>query len=100
MVPADAEFHGEAAHVETYFTGFHRIPAENRAASDLIVGGRYLDRMEKRRDEWRIADRKVIVDWYRQLDDAPDWANGFRGQPIVPGGRCPSDVSYTLFKAR
>jgi hypothetical protein len=51
------EFHGESAHVETYFTAFHRIPSQKGAASDLIVGGRYLDRMEKRRDEWRIADR-------------------------------------------
>ena len=32
---------------------------------DVVLGGRYVDRFEKRNEEWRIARRSVIGDWFR-----------------------------------
>lgn len=29
----------------------------------FVMGGRYLDRLERRDDEWRIARRQVVMDW-------------------------------------
>ena len=31
-------------------------------ATDWVVNIRYVDRLEKRNDEWRIADRMVVLD--------------------------------------
>src|SRR4029453_5590094 len=54
--------HGDRADVESYFFGFHRINGPD-GKFDLIAGGRYVDRFEKRNDEWRIAERLVGTDW-------------------------------------
>ena len=64
---------------------------------DSMQAGRYLDRFEERDDEWRIARRKVVVDWFREYDDAGDWDAGPLGNSqIKPGGRYPDDDSYSL----
>lgn len=50
---------GEVAHCETYwmFAGMHH------GGALTIGGGRYIDRMERRNCEWRIAARKCVPDW-------------------------------------
>ena len=86
---------GETADVESYFQGYH-VMAGDAKPKAFLQGGRYLDRFEKRGDEWRIARRKVVVDWFRAFDDAGDWSTGPQGQTgIEPGGRFPDDDSYT-----
>ena len=49
-----------SAHCETYFQAFHSIPRTRGGASDLFVGGRYVDRFEKRNGEWRVAHRTLV----------------------------------------
>lgn len=88
--------HGKHADAESYFQGYHVISANGKRTASL-QGGRYLDRFEKRQDEWRIARRKVMVDWFREFADAGDWIKGPQGQnQIEPGGRYPDDDSYIL----
>lgn len=88
--------HGDHADVESYYHGYHRM-SDGTKSFDSIQAGRYLDRFEKRDDEWRIARRKVVVDWFREYDDAGDWDSGPLGNSqIKPGGRYPDDDSYTL----
>jgi hypothetical protein len=61
------------ADVQCYFYAYH----EHRPAADgtppmvTVVGGRYLDRFERRGDEWRILKRVVTMDWneHRPLAD-------------------------------
>jgi hypothetical protein len=84
---------GDSAEAESYFFGFHRINGPD-GKFDLIAGGRYADRFEKRDDEWRIIERLVITDWFRKFDDSADWTNGMLGFMIEPGGRAPNDESY------
>jgi hypothetical protein len=91
------EMDGTVARCETYFHAFHRIPEEG-GPRDLIVGGRYLDRMEKRGDVWRIAYRTVMIDWMRYYEDSMDWSNLPLGMAIDPGERKPADRSYALLR--
>ena len=88
--------HGATADAETYYEGYHVVRSGGQVSGN-VQGGRYLDRFERRGDEWRILRRKVIVDWFRDFPDAGDWARGPLGQSqIRPGGRYPDDDSYAL----
>jgi len=88
---------GHRADVESYFQAFHRLRAgDGQDARDLVVGGRYLDCFERRDDEWRIARRRVIVDWFRHYADSADWRTGPLGMDIVPGARKPDDPSCSV----
>lgn len=55
-----AEIDGVTAHVETYYL----FAAINKVGAPFtFVGGRYLDRMEKRDGRWGIVQRKCLTDW-------------------------------------
>ncbi len=59
---------GATAHAETYFM----FVSMNRAGKPVTIGGgRYVDRLEKRNDEWRIAARVTLRDW-SNMDEIPD----------------------------
>lgn len=60
------EVDGDQAWAEHYTISSHRMPADqNGPERDFIAHGRYIDRMERRDGEWRIARRKMIVDYTR-----------------------------------
>jgi hypothetical protein len=54
------EFNGSTAHCETYYFFAGMTKDGNKLG---LAGGRYIDRMEKRNGEWRIAARKCVVEW-------------------------------------
>jgi ketosteroid isomerase-like protein len=85
---------GDVADIEAYFYGYHRVTIEG-TKRDVIGAGRYIDRFEKRDDEWRVAQRLVITDWFRTYPDSADWETGMLGQRIDIGSRFPDDPSYT-----
>ena len=80
---------GSGARVQTNFIAYHcyrgAIAGENKLSSEGplvndLLGGRFLDRMEKRSGEWRIQNSKVMFDWYRAADPAaPELEKGFNG---------------------
>lgn len=96
------ELAGETAHVETHVTSYHRIDTgeEHR---DTVIGGRYLDRLEKRDGAWRIAERTMLYDWYQDFGQSIDWSQGVMGLafsgPHFPG-RAVGDYSETFFGKR
>ena len=53
------EIEGDVAHAETYFLVLSQRHGEDTTG---LVGGRYLDRLERRDGEWRIALRVVVID--------------------------------------
>jgi SnoaL-like domain len=70
----ELESDGATAYTEAYFTAYHRMRAKGDPAAaanaydtemDFWVGGRYLDRMEKRDGTWKIAYRVGTTDWMR-----------------------------------
>ena len=65
--------------------------------------GRYLDRLECREDEWRIAERTMIYDWFQNFGTSADWSQGLMGMPLRGDhytGRATVDFSQTFFAAR
>jgi ketosteroid isomerase-like protein len=57
------ELDGDTAWTEAAFIAFVR---EGGSQVDDIGSGRYLDRFERRRGEWRIAARLAVIDWWRR----------------------------------
>jgi len=59
------EVDGDVADAETYF----QVAIRNSGSDTLeLVGGRYLDRYERRAGEWRIFTRLVVLDWQCRAD--------------------------------
>ena len=61
-------------------------------ASDLVMGVRYLDRLEDRGDGWKIAHRQMSFEWERQVEigSQQEYPGFLRGQrdgsdPVLTG---------------
>ena len=86
------EIDGDTAHAETYWM-MAGMDAQDFTLS--IGGGRYIDRMEKRGGEWRIAARKCVSEWGGVPQDSkvkPEIMAMLRESGVV--ARNPSDSSY------
>ena len=79
---------GLSAHGEAYFSAAIRLVD---AREIELVGGRYVDRFERRDGEWRIAMRVVLLDW-QGMADATGMAA--RKKKRHTGSRDRSDPSY------
>lgn len=95
------ELRGAAAGAETHVTSYHRIDmgAEHR---DIVLGGRYLDRMQKRDGHWRIVQRTMLYDWLSDYGKSADWSQGVLGTPFVSPdavGKAHGDYSEVFFKS-
>ena len=66
-------------HTETYMTAMHTVPPGYPVAEvfpdkgriySAVIAGRYVDRFEKRDNQWRIARRTGLYDWreFREVD--------------------------------
>jgi hypothetical protein len=60
------EHDGDRAWTETGFHGYHRQRIDG-AVRQVGLVGRYLDRFERRGEEWRIAYRRTVMDWAQEL---------------------------------
>lgn len=96
------DFDGEFAATESYFEAYERFRNRAGVHKDLRVGGRYLDRFERRGGEWRILSRVVVIDWFRSPREAADLDKGIRGKgpEKTMGGHAPEDESYSFFERR
>jgi hypothetical protein len=82
------EIDGDVAHAESYVLGILRRKA------GMVVdigGGRYIDRLERRDGEWRIAARDVVVEWVCAAEGSSAL---FSPEGYTPGTWDRSDVSY------
>ncbi len=83
------DLEGDEAFGEVYFNAYHKVPSE-QGFEDVIIAGRYLDRYERRGDEWKFAYRSERVDWSRTqasadtyFEQAPDCLRGARRDDAV-----------------
>lgn len=94
------ELAADGARAETHVVSYHRIDmgTEHR---DVVLGGRYLDRLEVRVGEWRIAERTMLYDWHQDWGQAVDWSQGLMGMRFSADhytGRASGDHSEAFFK--
>jgi hypothetical protein len=96
------ELEGDEAFTESVWVAYHRIPAQAGGSgvvagrgeeTDLFIGGRYIDRFERRAGNWKIARRVGIHDWQR-FEAASD-GGFFAGDPRKRGARDRTDRSYS-----
>jgi hypothetical protein len=58
---------GDVAHAETYYLFVGR----NRDETNWIAGGRYIDRLERRDGQWKIALRTNAIEWSGMVPTMP-----------------------------
>jgi SnoaL-like domain len=71
---------------ETYLIAYHVL--RSPGAGLYVAGARYLDRFERRQNEWRIIHRTAVQDW-----QSPDG----KLEGLNLGKLDRSDLSYRLF---
>lgn len=60
------ELDGDAAYTETYCISFHESLPEHPWAGAFVPNWlRYIDRFERHGAAWRIAERRVLLEWAR-----------------------------------
>jgi hypothetical protein len=85
------EIDGDVAHAESYNIG---IFLDKGAKTGRVLAGRYLDRLEKRDGEWRIALRRATVEI--AIEGKAVLPNGAElpGSKYLKGSRDQTDPSY------
>lgn len=53
---------GNYAEGEVYVLAYHQVATDDEPM-DLIIGGRYFDKYEKRNGLWKYSERAVVADW-------------------------------------
>ncbi len=84
------ELHGDTAYSESYVVAYHRTMRDG-AEHEWVLGGRYVDRFERRQSTWKIAHRVVVYEW-ETLE--PARAKLLVPNPCVIGQRSRDDVVY------
>jgi hypothetical protein len=90
---------GDEALAETHVISYHRVNMGEQER-DTVIGGRYLDRLQARGGEWRIANRTMLYDWFQDFGVSVDWSKGVMGLPFSAGhytGRAVGDHSEAFF---
>jgi SnoaL-like domain len=58
--------HASYAEGEVYALAYHQVASEEEGQNgltDLLIGGRYFDKYEKREGKWKFSERAVVADW-------------------------------------
>lgn len=85
---------GANSTAETYCRAWHEVDSPE-GPQEMEVGGRYLDRLERRGDEWRLAHRRYVLDWSRNGPSTAQWDGPLYGTLTRHGQRMPHDPFYT-----
>ena len=82
---------------EVYVLAFHQVQTDDGPV-DLLIGGRYFDKYEKRAGVWKFSHRAVVADWATFNNpstvclDHPMIAGSHIGRPGL------DDPSYSFFR--
>ena len=85
---------GTHATAETYCRAWHEVDGPD-GPFEMEVGGRYLDRLERRGDDWRLLHRRYVLDWSRNGPSTAQWDGPLYGTLTRRGKRLPDDPLYT-----
>jgi ketosteroid isomerase-like protein len=87
---------GETAEGEIYTIAVHTLVGGDRDV-DLVVGGRYLDKYEKRLGTWKIVERTIVTDWARVSDPSTMDLSHPITRDTLRGTLDETDPSYRFF---
>ncbi|HLY56116.1 MAG TPA: nuclear transport factor 2 family protein [Stellaceae bacterium] len=87
---------GDRAKSETYVVAYVELPLPTGAVQCLI-GGRYLDHLERRDGAWRITLRTYVLDWNVNQPSTVSWNDGMYAQLNIRGAAGEADPSRALF---
>jgi len=88
---------GDRAEGEVYLIAMHQVKDPAGKLFDVLIGGRYFDKYEKRAGAWKFSHRSIVADWCYASDpsevklDHPFLAGAHIGKPG------PVDPSYGFF---
>ena len=85
------EIDGDVAHAESYSLG---IFLDKGAETGRVLAGRYIDRLERRDGEWRIALRRTTVEIALEGKAALPGGTALVGSDYLKGHRDRTDLSY------
>jgi hypothetical protein len=87
---------GDRTEGESYAHAYHRTPPPD--AREIVIGGRYLDRFERRDGQWKFLRRSLVLDWCQTTPVNPSAYGQFAaGAPHgLPDGRDPSYLALSL----
>jgi len=85
------EIDGDVAHAESYSLG---VFLDKGGKTGRILAGRYIDRLEKRNGEWRIALRRATVEIAMEGKATLPNGNPLPGSGYLKGDRDRTDPSY------
>lgn len=87
---------GDHAEGEVYLIALHRVKGTD-GSFDVLVGGRYFDKYERRDGVWKFAHRAIVADWANI--HTPSIVN--LEHPFLAGAHVgkpgPEDPSYGFF---
>ncbi|MFI5507767.1 nuclear transport factor 2 family protein [Mycobacterium sp. NPDC051804] len=87
---------GNAAEGEIYNIAVHTLAGKGRDI-DLVIGGRYLDKYEKRDGVWKLLERTIVTDWARVTDPSSmDMSHPITADTLK-GALDTTDPSYQFF---
>jgi hypothetical protein len=105
----------DRARTESYLIAYHRISTEpavvqgvfgntyyekhkesGASTHDFILGGRYIDRFEKRQGVWRMSERVVTMEWNIMRPSASVFDEGHSSQLTAVSTRDRQDPWYRL----
>lgn len=85
------------AEAEVYALAYHQVASDGEP-TDLLIGGRYFDKYEKRGGVWKFSERAVVADW--ATIDQPSRVN--LQHPMIEGSHIgqpgEEDPSYNFFR--
>ncbi|WP_380878519.1 hypothetical protein ACFB49_17250 [Sphingomonas sp. DBB INV C78] len=90
------EVTGDGAVGETYVIAVATMTEEDNAKSEILTGGRYVDRFEKRDGAWRFAERTFVIDWSIKQPSSRMIGQGMY-EPLENGTFGPDDPVYRLW---
>ena len=97
MTTVNIKLDGDYAEGEVYVLAFHKVRTDD-GSFDLLIGGRYFDKYEKRDGVWKFLHKAVVADWAKVTD--PSTVN--LDHPLLQGSHFgtpgEADSSYDFFK--
>jgi hypothetical protein len=85
------EIDGDVAHAESYSLGLF---LDKGGETGRVLAGRYIDRLERRNGEWRIALRRATVEIALEGKAALRNGTALPGSEYLKGDRDRTDLSY------